>query len=77
MPGRHTEAAFESAIEEHLVSSGGYVRGDRDAFDRERCIHAGIFLAFVQETQPKEWEYLRNLQKEKQHKSQGKEAAGY
>ncbi|MCL6507328.1 MAG: DEAD/DEAH box helicase family protein [Bryobacteraceae bacterium] len=65
MPGRHTEAAFESAIEDYLVSSGGYTRGDRDAFDRERCIDAGTFLAFVRETQPKEWEYLHNLQKEK------------
>ena len=65
MPGRHTEAAFESAIEEYLVSSGGYARGDRDAFDPERCIDAGTFLAFVRETQPKEWEYLKNLQKEK------------
>jgi type I restriction enzyme R subunit len=65
MPGRHTEAAFESAIEEHLVSSGGYTRGDREAFDRERCLDVWTFLAFVRETQPKEWEYLRSLQKEK------------
>lgn len=65
MPRRHTEAAFEAAIEEHLVSTGGYTRGDRDAFDPERCIDAGTFLAFVRETQPKEWEYLQNLQKEK------------
>lgn len=65
MSGQHTEQAFESAIEEHLLSSGGYTRGDGDAFDRERCVDAGTFLAFVRETQPKEWEYLKNLQKEK------------
>lgn len=65
MPGRHTEAAFESAIEEYLVSSGGYTRGDRDSIDRERCIDTGTFLAFVRETQPKEWDYLQNLQKDK------------
>ncbi|MBI3090679.1 MAG: type I restriction endonuclease subunit R [Candidatus Tectomicrobia bacterium] len=65
MPGPHTEAAFESAIEEYLVSSGGYAKGERDAFDRERCIDLKVFLAFVLETQPKEWEYLKNLQKEK------------
>ena len=65
MPGRHTEAAFESAIEEYLVTSGGYTRGDRDAFDRDRCIDAGTFLSFVRETQPREWEYLRSLQKAK------------
>jgi type I restriction enzyme R subunit len=65
MPGQHTERAFESAIEEHLVSSGGYLRGDPNAFDRDRCIDVATFLAFVRETQPKEWEYLHNLQKEK------------
>ncbi|HXG60430.1 MAG TPA: type I restriction endonuclease [Planctomycetota bacterium] len=65
MPGRHTEKAFETAIEEHLLDAGGYVKGDRDAFDRERCIDARTFLAFVQETQPKEWEYLKSLQKDK------------
>jgi len=65
MPRPHTEAGFESAIEEYLVSSGGYVRGDREAFDRERCIDAVTFLAFVRETQPREWEYLKGLQKDK------------
>ncbi len=65
MLGNHTEAAFEAVIEEHLLSSGGYVKGDRDTFDPERCIDAETFVAFVKETQPKEWEYLANLQKEK------------
>ena len=36
MPGHHTEAAFETAIEVYLTTSGGYVTGDRDAFDAER-----------------------------------------
>jgi len=35
MPGQHTEKAFESAIEEHLLAFGGYAKGDCDAFDRE------------------------------------------
>ena len=63
MPGPHTETAFEEAIEEHLLSSGGYEKGDREAFDPERAIDPDTFLAFVRETQPKEWEYLENLQK--------------
>ena len=33
MPGQHTEKAFETAIEHHLVSSGGYEKGDRDPTD--------------------------------------------
>ena len=65
MPGHTTEAAFEAAIESYLTTSGGYVTGDRDTFDAERCIDPGTFLAFVQETQPDEWAYLHHLQKDK------------
>lgn len=65
MPGSHTEAAFESAIEEHLVGADGYVKGDRDTFDVQSCLDPGTFLAFVQATQPGEWEYLKRLQKDK------------
>jgi type I restriction enzyme R subunit len=65
MPRHHTEAAFKAAVEACLTTSGGYARGDRDAFDPELCIDAGTFLAFVRETQPRKWGYLQNLQKEK------------
>ena len=30
MPGKHTELAFESAIEHHLVAAGGFESGDPD-----------------------------------------------
>ena len=36
MPGQHTEKAFETTIEAHLVSAGGYEPGDRDTFDPVR-----------------------------------------
>jgi type I restriction enzyme R subunit len=65
MPGQYTETAFESAIEHHLLTKAGYTKGDKDAFDAERCIDATVFLSFIQETQPKEWAYLKNLQKDK------------
>src|SRR5258708_3275243 len=65
MPGQHTEKAFEAGIEDCLLTRGGYSKGNPEAFDRERGIDTGIFLSFVQETQPKEWEYLQNLQKDK------------
>jgi len=60
-----TEKAFEAAIEHSLTTSGGYEKGDRDTFDRERGLDPGVFLAFVQETQPDEWQYLEDLQKDK------------
>lgn len=49
MPGQHTEYAFETAIEHYLTTSGGYEKGDAQAFDRERCLAPGVFPAFVRD----------------------------
>ena len=65
MPGQYTEKAFETAIEHHLTTSGGYAAGDREGFDLERAIFPAEVLAFVQATQPDEWAYLANIQKDK------------
>ena len=65
MPGQHTEHAFETAIEHHLTTAGGYEKGDREAFDPARALFPADVIAFIQATQPKEWEYLATLQKEK------------
>ena len=65
MPGQHTEKSFESVIEDHLLSSGGYGKGDSSAFDRTRGLDPTVLLPFIQETQPREWEYLKNIQKDK------------
>ncbi len=61
MPGQH----FETAIEHYLTAAGGYEIGDRKGFDTERCLFAGDVIAFIRKTQPKEWGYLADLQKEK------------
>jgi len=65
MPGQHTEYAFETAIEHHLTTTGGYVKGDRETFDPARALFPAEVIAFIQATQPKEWEYLARLQKDK------------
>ena len=65
MPGQHTEKVFETAIEEHLIAFGGYEKGDRDSFDQGCGLFPQDVIAFIKETQPREWEYLANLQKEK------------
>jgi type I restriction enzyme R subunit len=65
MPGQYTEKAFETAIEHHLTSAGGYAAGDREGFDLERAIFPADVLAFIQATQPDEWAYLANIQKDK------------
>lgn len=65
MSKSHTEAAFETAIEGHLVTAGGYEKGDREAFDPQRGLFPQDVLAFIQGTQPKEWESLAGIQKDK------------
>ncbi|MEK7678961.1 MAG: hypothetical protein AAB356_02095, partial [Deltaproteobacteria bacterium] len=65
MTGQHTEKAFETAIEHHLTASGGYEKGDREAFDPVRGLFPQDVLAFIKTTQPKEWEYLENIQKDR------------
>ena len=65
MPGQHTEYAFETAIEQHLFTSGGYQKGDRELFDPERALFPKDILEFIQQTQPKDWAYLFGIQKEK------------
>jgi len=61
----HKEKAFEAAIEDHLTTAGGYVKGDRDAFDQERGLFPADVVAFVKKTQPDEWAYLEGIQKAK------------
>lgn len=57
---RHSEVAFETVIEAHLLQSG-YVSVARDDFDRERVIFPEVVLAFIRETQPAEWAKLEAL----------------
>ena len=57
---RHSEAAFETVIEAHLLQNG-YAPVAREGFDRERAIFPEAVLAFIRETQPKEWAKLEAL----------------
>ena len=61
----YNEAAFESAIEIYLSEHDTYIKRDHTQFDRKLCIDRSIFCEFVKESQPKEWEYLEQIHKEK------------
>lgn len=54
----HTEKGFENAIEESLLTEGGYISGNADNFDRELALDAVTLVSFLQDTQPKEWKKL-------------------
>lgn len=62
--GRHSETAFETVIEAHLLSKG-YAPVDRDGFDRDLAIFPQTVLAFIRETQPQEWAKLEALHGER------------
>jgi type I restriction enzyme R subunit len=57
---RHSEAAFETVIEHHLLAHG-YVAVSRDGFDRSRAIFPSVVLDFIKDTQPREWAKLEAL----------------
>ena len=62
--GRHSEAAFEDAIEKHLLANR-YEFLPSKAFDRNDAIFPDTALAFIRETQPKEWARLEALHGDK------------
>lgn len=62
-PATHSEAAFETVIEADLLANG-YQPATGD-FDPVRAIFPQDILAFIRETQPKEWAKLEALHSEK------------
>ncbi|NOT02787.1 MAG: type I restriction endonuclease subunit R [Phycisphaerales bacterium] len=61
MPTDHRERAFEAAIEDRLITRGGYANADPANFDRERAIDPTVFIPFVKATQPDTWLALERL----------------
>lgn len=57
---RHSETAFETVVEHHLLAHG-YVAVPRDGFDRARALFPEVVLEFIKDTQPREWEKLEAL----------------
>lgn len=57
----HKEINFENDIEHALISSGGYEKGDPNTYDPETALFPADVVAFVQNTQPKVWMRLTQL----------------
>lgn len=55
-----SEAAFETAIEAVLLSTG-YIRFDEKGFDKERSVFPDEALTFIRTTQDKVWDKLEAL----------------
>jgi type I restriction enzyme, R subunit len=54
-----SELHFEDAIEHHLLSSGGWTKGNAADFDRRTALVAKDFFTFIEATQPVTWSELR------------------
>lgn len=64
MNHRHTEEAFETVLEAHLLKNG-YEKVAKLGYDIERALFPAVVLEFIQATQPKEWARLEGLHAEK------------
>ncbi len=50
------EKAFEEAIEQYLITEGGYIKGNPKNFNRELALDNETLIEFIKKTQPKKWE---------------------
>lgn len=57
----HKEIDFENDIEQVLINTGGYEKGDPKAYDPATALFPADVVAFVQKTQPKIWTRLTQL----------------
>jgi len=56
-----TEKAFETHVEEILLGQSGWKSGTNAEWDKERALFPARIFAFLQDTQAKLWEEMRNL----------------
>src|SRR6266540_4671076 len=61
MPGQTTERAFETYVEQILLTRGGWKSGSNTEWDKERALFPMQVVAFLQATQPKQWEEMEAL----------------
>ena len=62
---KHTEYAFETAIEAVLTSTGGYKKRRPDAFDEALALFPDDVCGFLRDSQTTKWEALERLLGEK------------
>src|SRR3712207_663399 len=61
----HTEHDFENEIEHSLLTEGGYTQGFAKSYEKSTALFPDDVLAFIQTTQPKLWDRLVMLFKDK------------
>jgi len=61
MSDQTTEAAFESYVEEILLTHSGWKSCNRAEWDKERALFPAQVFTFLQTTQPELWAEMKNL----------------
>lgn len=61
----HTEQHFENEIEHSLLTGGGYQQGLAKDYEKSTALFPADVVTFIQTTQPKLWERLEMLFKDK------------
>lgn len=61
----HTEQHFENEIEHSLLTEGGYQQGFAKDYEKSTALFPADVVAFIQTTQPKLWDRLEMLFKNK------------
>jgi type I restriction enzyme R subunit len=61
MSGQTIERAFETYVEEILLTDGGWKPGSNAEWDKERALFPVQVFAFIEDTQPKLWSEMRTL----------------
>ncbi len=64
MPGQTTERAFETYVEEILLTRGGWKSGSNADWDKERALFPAQVFAFIADTQPRLWAEMQALHAE-------------
>ncbi len=59
MPSQTTERAFETYVEEILLTRGRRTSASNAEWDKERPLFPAQVLAFIAETQPKPWQDMQ------------------
>ena len=64
MSKQHTELAFENAIEQFLLNTKEYIKGDPEDFNKTYAMDTKLLFSFLRNSQEKEWKKLESVHRE-------------
>lgn len=62
---KHTEIRFEEAIQQCLIDTGGYTKGDPKAYDIDKALFPKDVIDFISTTQQQKWQAVQQILSDK------------